>query len=66
MNHNADLSLLQLEGCACISQGYKCTSHGCLLIYVHSKYKYVALDYYTESNIWEGLFIEAVLHRSVW
>ena len=28
------------------------------MIYLHSKYKYIALDYYTESDIWEGLFIE--------
>ena len=28
------------------------------MMYVHSKYKYVSLDYYTESNIWEGLFVE--------
>ena len=30
------------------------------MIYVHSKYKYVglSLDYYTEYNIWEGIFIE--------
>ena len=28
------------------------------MIYVHSKYKYVALDYYTESDIWDGFFIE--------
>ena len=28
------------------------------MIYVHSKYKYVSLEYYTESNIWEGLFKE--------
>ena len=58
LNNDADLSLLQLEGYACISQGYKCSSHGGLMMYVHSKYKYVSLDYYTESNIWEGLFIE--------
>ena len=28
------------------------------MIYLHSKYKCVALDYYTEYYIWEGLFIE--------
>ena len=44
LKHDADLSLLQLEGCACNSQGYKCSSHGGLMIYVHSKYKYVSLD----------------------
>ena len=39
LNDDADLSLLQPEGYACISQGYKCTFHGGLMIYLHSKYK---------------------------
>ena len=28
------------------------------MIYLHSKYKPVSLDYYTVSDIWEGLFVE--------
>lgn len=55
---NADTSLVQLDGYTCVSQGHICSSHGGLITYIHSKYKYKNLNIYTPSNIWEGLFLE--------
>ena len=35
-----------------------CTSHGGLVIYVHKAFQAKELPLYTESNLWEGLFLE--------
>ena len=53
-----DLSSLQLDGYACISQGYSCSRHGGLMIFVKSNYKYRIIEQVNNSTIWEGLFCE--------
>ena len=58
LSDNADLSLIQLENYKCISQDYKCSAHGGLIIYIKSKYKFDKIEYNINSNIWEGLFME--------
>ena len=55
---DSDLSLLQLPGYQLIHQGSKCTKHGGLMIYLNVNYNYEIRNLYTNSNIWEGLFID--------
>ena len=55
---DSDLSLLQLPGYRLIHQGSKCTKHGGLMIYLNKSYSYKIRNLFTNSNIWEGLFID--------
>jgi hypothetical protein len=57
LRDDSDTSLLQIENYQCISQGYKCSSHGGLIIYLHNKYNFEIIDCCPNSNTWEGLFI---------
>ena len=41
-----------------IHQGSQCTRHGGLIIYPHEEYIYKLQNMYTQSDIWEGLFID--------
>ena len=52
------LSNVQIEGYNCINQGYKVSRHGGLLTYVKTKFSTKKLDICSESQIWEGLFVE--------
>ena len=54
---DSDLSLLQLPGYQLIHQGSKCTKHGGLIIYLNENYNDEIRNLYTDSNIWEDLFI---------
>ena len=63
LTDGADLSLLQLPGYQIIHQGYKCTKHGGLIIYLNEKFTYKSRDLYKDSQIWEGLFIEVSGHN---
>ena len=54
----SDLSLLQLPGYQLIHQGSKCAKHGGLMIYLNESYSYKIRNLFTNSNIWEGLFID--------
>ena len=58
LNENSDTSLYQLDNYNMISQGYKCTKHGGLAIYLHKKYTYCLKSLYSTSQVWEALFIE--------
>ena len=53
-----DVSLFQLEGYNLISQGYICSTHGGLAMYLRDSFNYKTLDIYNKSDIWEGKFIE--------
>ena len=55
---DSDLSSLQFPGYQLIHQGSKCTKHGGLMIYLNENYNYDIGNLYTNSNIWEGLFID--------
>ena len=54
---NCDLSLYQIEGHTCISQGKRCSSHGGLMTYVNSQYNTSVIDVKNDSPIWESLFV---------
>ena len=55
---DSDLSLLQLPGYQLIHQGSKCTKHGGLMIFLNESYSYKVRNLFTNSNNWEGLFID--------
>ena len=44
LDENCDLSLYQIEGYTCISQGKRCSSHGGLMTYVNSQYNTSVID----------------------
>ena len=55
---NDDLSLFQLDGYTCLSQGRHCSNKGGLLIYVDSKFSYeLKMNLNTYEN-WEGLVVK--------
>ena len=54
----ADTSSFQLNGCNMINKFCCCSDHGGLLIYVLSDFKIEILKQITQSNTWEGLFVE--------
>ena len=58
LSSDADVSLLHITGFKLIHQGSKCTRHGRLIIYLHGEYTYTLRNMYTQSDVWEGLFID--------
>ena len=46
------------QGSKCTNQGSKCTKHGGLMIFLNESYSYKVRNLFTNSNIWEGLFID--------
>ena len=54
----ADTSSFQLNGYNIINQFCCCSDHGGLLIYVLSDFRIKILKQITQSNTWEGLFVE--------
>ena len=58
LSSDADVSLLHIPGYKLIHQGSKCTRQGGLIIYLHEEYTYKLRNIYTQSDIWEGLFID--------
>ena len=57
LDEKSDLSLYQIEGYTCISQGKRCSSHGGLITYVDSQFKTSIMNIKNDSPIWEGLFV---------
>ena len=57
LDENCDLSLHQIEGYTCISQGKRCSSHGGLMTYVNSQYNTSVIDVKNDSPTWESLFV---------
>ena len=57
LDENCDLSLYQIEGYTCISQGKRCSSHGGLMTYVNSQYNTSVIDVKNDSPIWESIFV---------
>ena len=44
-------------------QGFRCTKHGGLIIYINEKYSYKLRNLYDKSDVWEGLFIDVNGHK---
>ena len=64
LRDEADLSLLQIPNYTCISQGFRCSRHGGLVIYVNHQYKYEICSLIIQSNFWEGLSIKIITHEN--
>ena len=53
----SDLSLFQIAGYQCISQGKKCSQHGGLITYIDENYLATVINVDNTSQIWESQFI---------
>ena len=58
LHETADVSHLQLEGYTLISRGKSCSAHGGVVIYLSKKFTFHILPFQSNSNSWDGLFIE--------
>ena len=58
LSENSDLSLLQLNGFTCFSQGKQCSSHGGLITYIDTNINASVINMEITSPIWEGLFVK--------
>ena len=58
LSKKSDLSLLQLNGFTCFSQGKQCSSHGGLITYIDTNINASVINMEITSPIWEGLFVK--------
>ena len=63
LTSDADMTLTEIPGYRLIHQGSRCTRHGGLIIYLHEKCCYEVRNLYSNSDIWEGLFIDVTRHN---
>ena len=63
LTSDADMPLFEIPDYKLIRQGSRCTSNGGLIIYLHEKYCYEVRNLYSNSDIWEGLFIDVTGHN---
>ena len=52
------MTVFEIPGYKLIHQGSRCTRHGGRIIYLHEKYCNEVKNLYSNSDIWEGLFID--------
>ena len=58
MSQDDDISMYQLDGYTCFSEGRKCSPKGGLVIYLHENFIYSTVALYERSDVWEGQFIK--------
>ena len=58
LSENSDLSLLQINGFTCFSQGKQCSSHGGLITYIDTNINASVINMEITSPICEGLFVK--------
>ena len=58
LSDQSDTSLLNINGYNLISNGFVCSIHAGLSIYLKDEYKHQHVNLYTKNNVWEGQFIE--------
>ena len=54
----SDLSLFELENYVLIPLSATCSSHGGLIIYLHTDFQYTVRDFYSPNKHWEGQFLD--------
>ena len=64
LEEGADVSLLNIDGYNLICKGKSSSRCGGTAIYLKDNYNYNRLSYSSESNIWDGLFLEIEDRRS--
>ena len=57
LSDQSDLSLFQIDGYRCFSQGKRCSPHGGLITYINSQLNASVIDIENDSAVWEGLFV---------
>ena len=57
LKEGSDMSLFQIDGYQCISQGTQCGAHGGLVTYIESSLNCSKINIENRSSIWEGLFV---------
>jgi uncharacterized protein YifN (PemK superfamily) len=65
LSDESDVSLLQLNGYNLISKGKSSSLHGGVAIYLKENFRYKILNISSQSNIWDGIFIELLPHESL-
>ena len=61
LSDQSDTDLLQLNGYQLISKGKSASQHGGVAIYLKSDLKYNMLSINSQSNLWDGLFLEVLI-----
>ena len=54
--------MFHIPGYKLVHQGFRCTKHGGLIVYVNEKYSYKLRNLYDKSDVWECLFIDVNGH----
>jgi hypothetical protein len=55
---DSDLSTFYIPGYHLISVGKSCSAHGGVAIYLHESFSFCSIQLESESNIWDGQFIQ--------
>ena len=63
LSESSDISHLQLDGYTLISKGKLCSAHGGVAIFLNCKYSYDVLSVQSNSNCWDGIFLEIELEN---
>jgi hypothetical protein len=63
LHNNSDVTLLQLNGYNLIWKGRSASTHGGVAIYLKDTFSYKILPITSNSNIWDGLFIEIFINE---
>ena len=58
-----NLSFFEIPGYQIIEQGRICSAHGGLLIYLHESFSFNVNTLYSQSDLWEGIFIDITSER---
>lgn len=58
LSDSDDIAQFVLPGYNLINQGWKCSKHGGLMIYIKDTFSYKLLNLYEKSDLWEGIFID--------
>ena len=64
LSDQSELSMLQLDGYTLISKGKSASNHGGVAMYLKDTFSYKTLPIASQSNIWDGLFIEVHINDS--
>ena len=59
-----DISMYHIPGYQLISEGKSCSAHGGVAIYLHESLSFISIDFDSESDCWDGQFIEIVVENN--
>ena len=53
LSSNADISMFHIPGYELVHQGFRCTKHGELIVYINEKYSHKLRNLYDKSDVWD-------------